>query len=272
MRGPARFWARRELGFVAFHSCGEARAAALARPCCRRAWRSGALDLPTSQHPGMTPCCLPAPVWVCSRHLDATPRRLSTRPCCAAWCAGRPAAGMHDAQDGPASSNAWIYSLDWERKSKFLGARRHVVRARQVEDVGGTPLASDADAGDSGGGDTAPLVLPGGTGRSEQHPLAGSGAAGATGPASAASSAAALRKRRGGPGEAAVAYWKAGGGLTHVVLTRAGHMAPRDDPATTRWMLERWLAESVLAAKRAGGGGAPARREGGGGDLAAAVA
>jgi vitellogenic carboxypeptidase-like protein len=44
-----------------------------------------------------------------------------------------------------------------------------------------------------------------------------------------------------------LAYWKAGGGLTHVVFTEAGHMVPRDAPVTMRWVLERWLAGAVMS-------------------------
>ncbi len=170
---------------------------------------------------------------------------------------------MHDAQDGPASSSAWIYSLYWEGKARFVGAQRRVVRARQVEEA-------RADGASGGGG--ARLLLPAGAGwgTAQQLPR-GSGASRAAGSAPLSTDTA-TSKHRGGPGEAAVAYWKAGGGLTHVVLTRAGHMTPRDDPATTRWMLERWLAESVPASVQAGSRRAAnaERREGGGRDLAAA--
>lgn len=43
-------------------------------------------------------------------------------------------------------------------------------------------------------------------------------------------------------GNPVVGFWKQGGGLTHVVLTDAGHMAPRDAPQATQWMFERWAA------------------------------
>ncbi|KAL4420440.1 hypothetical protein ABPG75_010096 [Micractinium tetrahymenae] len=157
--------------------------------------------------------------------------------------------GMHDAQDGPASFSAWIYSLYWEGKAKFVGAQRHVVRARQVEEDEAEAAAVGAARGTS-----SALLLPG---RWAAQQPRGSAAGRATNPSDdgGPGDSAAASKRRGGPGEAAVAYWKAGGGLSHVVLTRAGHMTPRDDPATTRWMLERWLAESVLASGRAGAGG-----------------
>lgn len=190
----------------------------------------------------------------CSGSSSATPHALPCR---------RPAAGMHDAQDGPASSSAWIYSLYWEGKARFVGAQRRVVRARQVEEAG-------ADGASASG--TGPLLLPAAAGwEAAQQLPRDSGASRAAGSAPLSTDTA-TSKHRGGPGDAAVAYWKAGGGLTHVVLTWAGHMTPRDDPATTRWMLERWLAESVPASARAGSRRAAdaQRREGGGRDLAAA--
>jgi vitellogenic carboxypeptidase-like protein len=42
-----------------------------------------------------------------------------------------------------------------------------------------------------------------------------------------------------------VAFWKQGGGLTHVVLPGAGHMVPRDAPLAARFVLEQWLAEAL---------------------------
>lgn len=169
---------------------------------------------------------------------------------------------MHDAQDGPASSNPWIHSLHWEGRGRFTHAQRRVVRARHVEEpphavrTAGRAAGGDADFG-LGSGAPEPLTL--GRRAPQERPLS-SGLAG-DGPAPPA-----VSKQHGGPSEAVVAYWKAGGGLTHVVLTRAGHMTPRDDPDTTRWMLERWLAESVLASGRgpSGGPASALRRESGG--------
>ena len=46
-------------------------------------------------------------------------------------------------------------------------------------------------------------------------------------------------------GDKVVAYWKRSGRLTHVVLSEAGHMVPRDAPQAGRCMLERWLHEAL---------------------------
>ena len=146
---------------------------------------------------------------------------------------------MHDVQDGPASTEAWLATLEWEGGPRFRAAPRQIVRARDTED--------GCDTG-SAEGSGAEVRLPGGGGSSPE--------------VDAAASVRRLLEReagRHGPPPAAaarvVAYWRRGGGLTHAVLTGAGHMTPRDDPLTTRWMLERWLAAEQLLPGAAGDGG-----------------
>lgn len=164
---------------------------------------------------------------------------------------------MHDAQDGAASSEAWIYSLQWEGRPQFLSSTRHIVRAKDL-DSGDEPSASSSSTESAGSssegrqrsgrdGDTR-LQL--GRGARLSSPLQRQLRAAAAGGSSEQQQAAGdqqgrLEARRSGPGRAVVAYWKQGGGLTHVVLTEAGHMTPRDAPLATRWMLERWLDEAL---------------------------
>jgi vitellogenic carboxypeptidase-like protein len=149
---------------------------------------------------------------------------------------------MWDAQDGAASSEAWIYGLDWEGREGFAAEQRRIVRARDLEE--GTNEAAppgSLKAGGGGSGGAAALHLGGrsaaaAAGWHTQRQLLQRG----SGPPGAA-----LRGKHGGSGERVVAYWKQGGHLTHVVLPDAGHMVPRDAPLAARFMLESWLAEAL---------------------------
>ncbi|EFN52655.1 hypothetical protein CHLNCDRAFT_58790 [Chlorella variabilis] len=196
--------------------------------------------------------------------------------------------GMRDAQDGAASSEAWIYAVDWEGRAAFSGAKRHILRANDMEegeeeeDEGlagegawnvGSAGATASSAEEAGVGD-AQLLLGGG----------GAAAAASVRPQRQLQVTAAVassldrsiqrsgsrqqtaerqqtddrqqRQDGGGPAlgrrdasaQRVVAYWKQGGGLTHVVLTEAGHMVPRDAPLEVRWVLEQWLAAPCLPA------------------------
>ena len=191
-------------------------------------------------------------------------------------------AGMRDAQDGAASSEAWIYAVDWEGRAAFSGAKRRILRAMDMEEgeeeeeeglAGegawnvGSAGATASSAEEAGVGD-AQLLLGGG----------GAAAAASVRPQRQLQVTAAVassldrsiqrsgsrqqtaerqqtddrqqRQDGGGPAlgrrdasaQRVVAYWKQGGGLTHVVLTEAGHMVPRDAPLEARWVLEQWLA------------------------------
>ena len=111
-------------------------------------------------------------------------------------------------------------------------------------------------AGSSAGSTVAPgLPLPGTQarqlvqGQTEGEPAAVLQAA----PEEAGETA--RHKRRDAAAIKAVGWWKAGGGLTHVVLADAGHMTPHDAPLATRYMLERWLGESVQRTNVMSGGG-----------------
>ncbi|EFN52575.1 hypothetical protein CHLNCDRAFT_138581 [Chlorella variabilis] len=193
-----------------------------------------------------------------------------------------PGSCMRDAQDGAASSEAWIYAVDWEGRAAFSGAKRRILRAMDMEEgeeeeeeglAGegawnvGSAGATASSAEEAGVGD-AQLLLGGG----------GAAAAASVRPQRQLQVTAAVassldrsiqrsgsrqqtaerqqtddrqqRQDGGGPAlgrrdasaQRVVAYWKQGGGLTHVVLTEAGHMVPRDAPLEARWVLEQWLA------------------------------
>ena len=158
-------------------------------------------------------------------------------------CLHPASAGMHDAQDGPASSEAWICRLDWDAGAAFATAHRHVVRARDVDAAAAAPAPGSTSsgggaAGSGGAGPASSRRLQAELQRGEAAPLRvhRQEEAGERGAAGAATEAA---------GRRVVAYWKRGGGLTHVVLTEAGHMVPRDAPVAARWMLHRWLEEEL---------------------------
>jgi vitellogenic carboxypeptidase-like protein len=140
--------------------------------------------------------------------------------------------GMWDAQDGAASSEAWIYGLDWEGREGFAAEQRRIVRARDLEE--GTNEAAPPGSLKAGGGGSGSAAAAAGWHTQRQLLQRGSGPPGA-----------ALRGKHGGSGERVVAYWKQGGHLTHVVLPDAGHMVPRDAPLAARFMLESWLAEAL---------------------------
>lgn len=138
-------------------------------------------------------------------------------------------------QDGPASNEAWVSALDWPEGAQFARAERRVVRARDVEEQGGA-AAGEAGQGSGQGSSARRRLQAGGTPlqpglRPERREGEAEAPAG-HGPHAAA-------------GSRVVGYWKRGGGLTHVVLTDAGHMAPRDAPRATQWMLETWLGLEV---------------------------
>lgn len=150
-------------------------------------------------------------------------------------------------------------SLDWEGAWQFASAKRRVMRAKDVgataaegSAAAGASLAAGGASGDEGG---LRLRLPA-EGRSASSSAAGRQAQQrrllSEGSAEQQARAAAGMERGGsgggGVGHAAVAFWKQGGGLAHVVLPNAGHMAPRDAPEATQWMLERWLRDVAPAA------------------------
>ncbi|KAL4855518.1 Serine carboxypeptidase-like 50 [Chlorella vulgaris] len=188
--------------------------------------------------------------------------------------------GMRDAQDGAASCETWIYGLDWDKRSEFSTAERHIVRARDVEDAE-RRQAGGLSQGEAGGGaSTAAVAANEASGAGIKL---GSGAAatraqrqlqeqpGGSTPLVAAHGPPLWTQRRrqaelrqpqpqqqgdatargavsghdDAAGQAVVAFWKQGGGLTHVVLPGAGHMVPRDAPLAARFVLEQWLAEAL---------------------------
>lgn len=153
-------------------------------------------------------------------------------------------------------------SLDWEGAWQFASAKRRIVRARDVAAADSEGRATQgtganiATAAGSGVGGLH-LRLPA-QGSSESSGVAGRQAqqrrllfreqAAMSSTEQQEWAAAAIERGGGGSsaaGHAVVAFWKQGGGLTHVVLTGAGHMAPRDAPEATQWMFERWLADAL---------------------------
>lgn len=168
---------------------------------------------------------------------------------------------MHDAQDGAASSEAWMSQLDWEGGQAFVLAQRSVIRAKDVEAGGGGGSGANSSSGErsssSGAGmsNAAGLHPPGGSGGSvvgwrqlQAEPRSGGAQLHPRQqpqPSQQQEGQGQHADQGGGAGNRVVAYWKSGGGLTHVVLTDAGHMTPRDAPQATQWMLESWLAAEL---------------------------
>lgn len=179
------------------------------------------------------------------------------------------AAGAHDVQDGPASNEAWMAALEWDGAAQFAAAKRRIIRAKDVGSGEGSRARGGGWGGSESGISGPRLNLPHRVGSSTSGTSGGAAAATTTGramqqrrllqqPGSSGQSTDAAaaadphsgsrHKRAGNP---VVAFWKQGGGLTHVVLTEAGHMAPRDAPKATQWMFERWAAVIAGAAASA---------------------
>lgn len=158
-------------------------------------------------------------------------------------------------------------ALEWDGAAQFAAAKRRIIRAKDVGSGEGSRARGGGLGGSESGGSGPRLNLPHRAGSSTSGTSGSAAAATTTGramqqrrllqqpgsseqPTDAAAAAdphsgSSSRKRAGNP---VVAFWKQGGGLTHVVLTEAGHMAPRDAPEATQWMFERWAAAAAGAA------------------------
>jgi vitellogenic carboxypeptidase-like protein len=166
------------------------------------------------------------------------------------------AAGMWDGQDGAASSEAWIYSLDWAGREGFADAKRHIIRARALREERGCCLCDDSResaAQQAGGGRGSGKLQLGGQGQGRRHGKSDVQQQQQQQQQQRQLQADHHRRRQQQPsnkhddasGDKVVAYWKRSGRLTHVVLAEAGHMVPRDAPQAGRCMLERWLQEAL---------------------------
>ena len=156
-------------------------------------------------------------------------------------------------------------ALEWKGSARFAAAKRHIIRAKDVRSEASWRADNGSGSGMSSGGSGSHLLLPGQPRSSSGSTTAAAGrptqqrrllvqkpAAGMDGRGEQLARGAAAGARNSGgrkpAGNPVVAFWKQGGGLTHVVLTDAGHMAPRDAPEATQWMFERWAASVSQAA------------------------
>ena len=79
---------------------------------------------------------------------------------------------MWDGQDGAASSEAWIYSLDWPGREGFADAKRHIIRARALREENGCCLCEDSREGatqQAGGSISSGKLQLGGQGQGRLH-------------------------------------------------------------------------------------------------------
>ncbi|GLI71702.1 hypothetical protein VaNZ11_017008 [Volvox africanus] len=136
--------------------------------------------------------------------------------------------GQYDILDGVASVTAWLSSLDWPDKAAFAAAKGHLWHLGEE----GVPprLASDSDAQGAGAVATAP------TAAATFDATATSIGIGVDPPCPSRSS----DKQREVAG-----WWRSAGHLTQVVVYRAGHMVPHDQPLAAQQMMEGWVLAAL---------------------------
>ncbi|PNW88027.1 hypothetical protein CHLRE_01g011300v5 [Chlamydomonas reinhardtii] len=128
--------------------------------------------------------------------------------------------GQYDILDGVASVTSWTDALEWEHQAELQTAQGSLWY-----------LASDDDDHDDD---------KGGDGRRDLQGAAAGGAA--------ARSAVGISPDTRGQKPAA-GWRRSAGPLTHVVVYRAGHMVPHDQPAAALQMMEGWVMAALEGAK-----------------------
>ncbi|KAG2444312.1 hypothetical protein HXX76_001069 [Chlamydomonas incerta] len=126
--------------------------------------------------------------------------------------------GQYDILDGVASVTSWVDALEWEHQAELQTAQGSLWYVGSGDDGGGDDDAGGADDYDG------------------SRAKAAGGASVAISPDTRGQKPAAGWRRSAGP-------------LTHVVVYRAGHMVPHDQPAAALQMIEGW-AMAALEGRR----------------------